>query len=159
MRGMVVYDSLNGNTKQVAEAVADVLRSAGDVEVRHVGEAKAHELSSLDVLVVGAPTHAFRPSSDTKSFLRSIPEDALKGVRVVAFDTRISREDTDSGFLSFMIGLFGYAAKPMADRLKRKGGTLALPPEGFYVEDTEGPLKEGELERARDWVRPLASAD
>ena len=159
MRGMVVYDSLHGNTKQVAEAVAGVLKAAGDVEARHVGEVEADELSSLDVLVVGAPTHVFQPSSDAKKFLKSIPKAALEDIRVAAFDTRISREDTDSGFLSFMIGLFGYAAKPMAESLKRKGGTLALPPEGFCVEDTEGPLKDGELERARAWARPLASTD
>ena len=159
MKGIVVYDSLHGNTKQVAEAVADVLKSAGDVEVRHVGEMGVQELRSLDVLVVGAPTHAFQPSSDAKAFLKRIPNRALDGVKVAGFDTRISREDTTSGFLSFMIGLFGYAAKPMAERLKRKGGTLALPPEGFLVEDTEGPLKEGELERARAWAQPLASTD
>ena len=49
--------------------------------------------------------------------------------------------------------LFGYAAKPIADRLKKKGGELTIPPEGVYVKGTEGPLKEGELERAADWLR------
>jgi len=159
MKGMVVYDSLHGNTKQVAEAVAAVLKGAGDVGVRHVGEVEAHELSSLDLLVVGAPTHVFQPSSGAKKFLKSIPSDGLKDVKVAVYDTRISREDTDSGVLSFLIGLFGYAAKPMAERLKRKGGTLAVPPEGFCVEDTEGPLKAGELDRAREWSRRLASVE
>lgn len=61
----------------------------------------------------------------------------------------------DSAILNFFVKLFGYAARPIADRLIKKGGELAMPPEGFYVEDTEGPLKEGELERATEWVRQI----
>ena len=45
------------------------------------------------------------------------------------------------------VKIFGYAAKPIADRLTKKGGNLAVPAEGFYVGGTEGPLLEGELER------------
>ena len=54
--------------------------------------------------------------------------------------------------------IFGYAAKPIADRLEKKGGQLAVPPEGFYVTDTEGPLVEGELERAAEWARKIAAS-
>jgi hypothetical protein len=56
----------------------------------------------------------------------------------------------------FVVKLFGYAAKPIADRLKKKGGELTIPPEGFLVKGTEGPLKEGELERAADWAKSLS---
>jgi hypothetical protein len=54
-----------------------------------------------------------------------------------------------------MIGWFGYAAKPIADRLERKGGRLVVPPEGFFVEGTEGPLAAGELKRAAEWASRL----
>jgi hypothetical protein len=50
---------------------------------------------------------------------------------------------------------FGYAAKPIARSLTKKGGELHLPPEGFYVQGMEGPLVEGELERAEDWARQI----
>ena len=79
----------------------------------------------------------------------------LSGVKVAAFDTRISITDMGPAILRFLAGLFGYAAKPIADRLKRKGGELAVPPEGFIVLGAEGPLKEGELERAADWARQV----
>jgi hypothetical protein len=36
-----------------------------------------------------------------------------------------------------------------------RGGELCIPPEGFFVEGTEGPLKEGELKRAAEWAKPL----
>jgi len=157
MKAIVVYDSVHGNTEQVAQAVAQALGPAEDVEARRVTEVDAEQLGDLDMLVMGAPTHAFQPSPAARSFLKSIPARSLEGVRVAAFDTRISMEDTDSAILSFMVKLFGYAAKPIADRLKKKGGELVVPPEGFFVKGTEGPLKEGELERAKDWARPMGA--
>jgi hypothetical protein len=82
----------------------------------------------------------------------------LAGVKVAAFDTRIPMGDNVPGILRFFVRLFGYAAEPIADRLTRRGGTQAAPPEGFLVLDTQGPLKEGELERAAEWARHLARA-
>ena len=57
--------------------------------------------------------------------------------------------------LAFLVRLFGYAAEPIADRLQKKGGVLAVPPEAFYVSETEGPLLEGELERAGEWAKQI----
>ena len=57
-----------------------------------------------------------------------------------------------------MISIFGYAAKPIADRLQAKGGQLIAAPEGFIVMDREGPLKPGELDRAAAWAGRLAGA-
>lgn len=160
MEAMVVYDSVHGNTKHVAHTVAEaVARGLGpseEVETHQVTEVDPGQLADLDILIVGAPTHAFRPSPATREFLRGIPARGLAGVRVAAFDTRISAEDIDIPIFPFLVKLFGYAARPIANGLKRKGGDLALPPAGFYVEDTEGPLREGELERAADWARGLA---
>jgi flavodoxin len=155
MNAMVVYDSVFGNTEQVAQAMGRALGAPEDAEARRVSEVKAEQLTGLDVLIVGSPTRAFRPTSATKQLLRRIPAGGLKGVKVAAFDTRFAVEDTDSAILTFMVKLFGYAAKPIAARLKRKGGDVALPPEGFIVEGTEGPLREGELERAAEWARRL----
>jgi flavodoxin len=156
---MVVYDSVFGNTEQVAQAIGRALGAPEDTEVRRVAEVTAEQLTGLEVLIVGSPTRAFQPTPATKQFLKRIPAGGLKDVRVAAFDTRYSMEDTDSAILRFMVKLFGYAAKPIADRLKGKGGDLALPPEGFIVEGTEGPLRDGELERAGDWARRIAATD
>jgi flavodoxin len=158
MKAMVVYDSVHGNTEQVAQAVARALGSPEEVETHQVTEVDVEQLADLDILVVGAPTHALQPSPAAKAFLKSIPRGALNGVRVAGFDTRIDVEETGPGILIFMTRLFGYAAKPIADRLKKKGGDLVLPPAGFIVEDTEGPLREGELDRAAEWARGITDA-
>jgi len=157
MKALVVYDSVFGNTEKVAQAIGGALGSPEEVGVLRVGDVKPEQLAGVHVLIVGSPTRAFSPTPATKAMLKAIPAKALNGVKVAAFDTRISMEDTDSGFLRTMVKVFGYAAKPIADRLKSKGGDLVLPPEGFYVQDSEGPLKEGELERAGAWAKQVAA--
>ena len=177
MKVLIVYDSVYGNTEQIAQAIGHALGSQEDVEVLRVGDVKPEQLTGLKLLIVGSPTrafsptpaiknllksistHGFRPTPTINSLLERIPMNGLGGVKVAAFDTRISMDDIDPPILRFagrlVVGLFGYAAKPIADRLKVKGGELTIPPEGFFVEGTEGPLKEGELERAADWARQI----
>ena len=111
----------------------------------------------MDLLVVGAPTRAFRPSDAIKAFLKELPNDSLKDVKVAAFDTRIDPKDIGNPILKFMANTFGYAAEPIAKGLVKKGGVLVGEPMGFVVLDSEGPLREGELERAADWVETLLS--
>jgi len=157
MNALVIYDSAYGNTAQIARAIGDALGSPAEVATLLVGEVTPDHLSGLRLLIVGSPTQRFSSTPATKNFLDSIPEHALKGVKVAAFDTRFTREHMKSvsSVLSFSAGLAGdsaYAAKSIAAGLKKKGGELVASPEGFYVNDTEGPLLEGELERAADWA-------
>ena len=51
--------------------------------------------------------------------------------------------------------VIGYAAPRIAAALVSKGASLAAPPEGFIVEDKDGPLKAGELERAARWASEI----
>jgi flavodoxin len=156
MKAMVVYDSVFGNTAKIAEAIGQALASPGDVEIVQVGNAKLEELAGLTLLIVGSPTRQFSPTGATSSFLKSIPKNRLMGVKVAAFDTRFTVSAIEKvRILAFIVKIFGYAAKPIADRLEKKGGELAIPPKGFYVDDTEGPLLKGELERAADWAKQI----
>ena len=155
MKALIVYDSFFGNTEQVARAMGNALGSQADVNVLRVGDVKPEHLTGLDVLVVGSPTRAFSPTPAIKKFLGNIPRRGLQGVQVAAFDTRIALSDVDSRVLPVFVKVFGYAAKPIADRLTKKAGELGLAPEGFFVKGTEGPLKEGELERAAEWAKQI----
>lgn len=155
MKALVVYDSVFGNTEQIARAVAAAL---GAEALRATGVQSEH-LAGVQLLIAGSPTRGFRPTPVISNWLKSIPAQSLQGVRVAAFDTRISMADPSvPGILRFMVKIFGYAAKPIADRLVKKGGELAAPPEGFIVTASEGPLKEGELERAGAWAGRLVAA-
>ena len=81
----------------------------------------------------------------------------MTGVKVSAFDTRFSKEEIEKApaLLRFLERKFGYAAEPLLEKLVKKGGVAALPAEGFIVTANEGPLREGELERARDWGKQV----
>jgi flavodoxin I len=156
MKALVVYDSVFGNTEKVAQAIGQALGSPEDVKVVQASDAKPEQLVGLTLLIVGSPTRQFSPTGATTGFLKSVPKHGLKGVKVAAFDTRFTESAIEKvRILAFFVKIFGYAAKPIADRLQKKGGELVVPPEGFYVGDTEGPLLEGELERAADWARQI----
>lgn len=111
------------------------------------------------MLIVGSPTRQFRPTAAISNFLKRIPKNGLKGIKIAAFDTRFTMSVIEeSRVLPFFVRLFGYAAKPISDRLKKKGGELIIPPEGFFVKGVEGPLKEGELERAASWAKEIRNS-
>ncbi len=153
MKTLIVYDSYFTNTEQIAYAVADALQPYDNVETLRVNDTRPEQLMELKLLIVGSPTRASKPTKAINSFLDKIPPNGLQNVKVSAFDTRISAADVNSRFLKLFVKAFGYAAKPIADKLEKKGGQLVVPPEGFFVKDSEGPLKEGELERAAEWAK------
>jgi flavodoxin len=154
-KALVVYDSFFGNTDRIAQSIGNALGRQEDVGIIRVANVKPEQLTGLNLLIVGSPTRAFRPTPAIKNLLKSIPKNGLKGVKVAAFDTRMTEEEIDSAvfILRILVNIFGYAAKPISDRLKKKGGELIASPEGFFVHGTEGPLKEGELERASNWAK------
>lgn len=159
MKAIVAYDSAYGNTEQVAQTIGDALGAEQDVAVLRVVDVQPEQLAGLRLLIVGSPTQKFSPTAPTTALLKRIPKDALQGVKVAAFDTRITVAEIERiKILAVFVKLFGYAAEPIADRLQKKGGELIVPPEPFYVGGTEGPLLDGELERAADWGRRIAAA-
>lgn len=153
MRVLVVYESMFGNSAAVARAVADRMAEQAQVRVAEVGTRP--EVSDVDAMVVGAPTHAFglsRPATRAEAGRQGSEAPVDFGVRewlltlrrlglpVATFDTRVSAP--------FMPGS---AARKAADMLRSAGCRLVLPPEGFLVASTRGPLRDGELDRARRW--------
>jgi flavodoxin len=156
MKALVVYDSFFGNTEKIAQAVARGIGAPEEVEVTRVGSQAPQQLAGVALLVVGSPTRGFRASPGTAAFLAGLPVGSLKGVRVAAFDTRMTLEVMGPVIrFFFFIKVGKFAAPSMAAALQKAGGALALPPEGFIVNASEGPLKEGELERAEAWGKSL----
>jgi hypothetical protein len=93
----------------------------------------------------------YQPSEDTKALLRQLPRHALRGVWVAAFDTRIALHTIENGFFRWIVKTGGYAASTIHKSLLRHDGQAVIAPDGFCVTDKEGPLMEGELQRARAW--------
>lgn len=145
MRTLVVYDSLYGNTQAIAEAIAAAI--PGEVPLQRVGEVNAGELETVDLLILGSPTHGSLPSEAMQGLVGRIGAPAREGAKLATFDTRLTW-----GFLE----RWGFAASKMADPLKDKGWTLVGEPGGFFVRGLKkGPLKRGEAERAAAWAKSI----
>jgi hypothetical protein len=162
MKSVVVYESWFGNTRRIAEEIADALAARGDVEVVSVDD-PVPSLRRVDLIVVGAPTHIHGLSSARSRGAaidqRGYGGEAGIGVRgwidllplcggppVAVFDTRAHKPEL----------LVGSAAHGVARRLQRQGYRLIVEPESFFVQGTPGPLEDGELERAAEWAEALA---
>lgn len=169
MNALVVYESLYGNTRQIADAIAEALRDTAHVVVVEVGDASASVVDTADMLIVGGPTHVHgltstlsRRGAQRDAAKQGLPEPDIAGPPLrewfdriqplqqarpaAAFDTRIGKPKL----------LTGSAASAIARRLRRHGYHVVAE-ESFIVDDTAGPLQEGELERARAWGRALSS--
>jgi flavodoxin len=133
----IVYDSKFGNTKQIAQIISNKMAEKASVQLISADEASS-SIAGVALLIVGSPAQAWLPTKAAQAFLEEIPQGALNGLEVAAFDTRLKRP----------MLLTGSAARSLAKTPKKKGGTLILPPESFFVSGTEGPLVEGEAGRA-----------
>lgn len=139
MRKFVIYDSNYGNTKRIAKAIAEVL----GVHAVHVEAIKPEEISECDLLIVGSPVNAWRPTGRMVTFLSGIKPGQLKHTKVATFDTRMK------------IFFSGNAAKKIMHVLLERGAHTIAPPQAFYVEEKDGPLEHGEIERAKKWAHEL----
>ncbi len=152
MKILVVYDSVFGNTEKIAKSVGEAVDASAVVKVTDV---HADQLNRLDALFVGSPTRAFRPTPAMTAFLKGLPDGSLSGVTVAAFDTRADVAQVNNAILTCLVRLFGYAAEPMAKRLAKKGGKTPVATSWYFVNGTEGPLKDGETGRAAAWAKEI----
>jgi flavodoxin I len=146
VKTLVVFDSLYGNTRTIAQAIGDAI--PGEVQVLPVGQVDAGDLEAVDLLVVGSPTHGAMPTEAIQRLVERIGPPAREGAKAATFDTRLT--------WFFLERWGGFAAPKMADTLREKGWALAGEPEGFFVGGLKkGPLKRGEVDRAAAWAKGL----
>jgi hypothetical protein len=166
MKALIIYESMFGNTEQIAHAVAEGVSTRMDVELVEAGKAPAPLFEFVELVVVGGPTHAFsmtRPNTREDAVRQGSHADAsADGIRewidhlhagphserVATFDTRVAK----------VRHLPGSAGRSAAKGLRRHGYDTAFKPESFWVEDVAGPLLDGELDRARAWGARLAAS-
>ena len=145
MNALVLYDSQYGDTQRIAQAIADKLAEFGEARAVRLDPSQPVELQGVDVFIVGCPTQGWRPTPATQSFLEEVSFEELRSLAVACFGTRFRLP-------RFMTGS---AANVMARKLREKGISLLVAPESFFVKGTEGPLRDGELERASRWARQI----
>lgn len=181
MRALMIFESMFGDTRTVAEqiaagAAAELAEALGDeaagipseVSVVEVSTAPTQVPQGWDLLVLGAPTHAFglsRPTTRADAANKTSAELVSTGIgvrewlaaatvprgqAVAVFDTRMDHPKA--------LVKLDHASHSMAKSLRKAGATLVADPEAFIVTDTTGPLAPGEMQRAYDWGRALVRA-
>ncbi len=165
MHALIVYESMYGNTRKVAEGIAVGIRPHADVRVVPVGDASPDLVAWADLVIAGGPTHVHgmvRPSTRKGASEAAAKPDSgltlepnavgpglhewfdtlavVHGKRGAAFDTRI-----DAPAL-----VTGRASNGIAKELTRHGFKLVAKAESFLV-DRHSKLVADEVERAATW--------
>ncbi len=166
LRALVAYESMFGNTERVARAVSAGLRLEGvDATVVNVSHSEPVDLSDIDLLVVGAPTHGFSLSrpvtrqdavrqggraeaerTGMREWLATLDE-SDRHLLVTTFDTRVTK----------VRYLPASASRRAARELAEHGHKMVSAPMGFLVQDVSGPLESREVDRAIAWSRRVAA--
>jgi len=179
MKITIVYETMFGNTREVAEAITDGVRQVHpDVNVAcvPVGDIASELIKSTDLLVVGGPPHI---RGMTSGFSRKIGISGEERLQAEGEPAHELAEDAEGPGVREWLdelpkisdgrqaaafdtrlpsSLAGGAARGIARRLRRHGYELVCDPEGFVVDDAHGPLRAGETECAKQWGAQLVRA-
>ncbi len=149
MRGIVVYDTSYGNTKTIAETIAETLKESGmEVDLFHVKDVKKLSAKDYNFLVVGSPTRFGTMSFAVRGFLGKVKSEEWMKKPFATFDTE-NPENIEKKE--------GSAAEKIAEKLKDRKMTQLSPVLKAVVLGQKGPLVEGEIERTKENTRALAT--
>jgi flavodoxin len=150
MKTLIVYFSKFGNTKKVAETIAETMTRAGDARVISIDQLTASDFDEVDLVVMGSPTHYQNLPKAVRSVLKTLSRGILVGKSVAAFDTSLKMW----GPLMLLT-----AAHRLLPILRKLGGKRVVGPETFLVEKSElqhdgeiDLLYDGEIKRAKEWA-------
>lgn len=153
MKGIVVYDTSYGNTKIIAEIIAETLKEFGiEVDLFYVKDVKKLSAKDYNFLVLGSPTKFGTMSFAIRRFLGKVKGEEWMNKPFAAFDTEnpenIERARIENKEWS--------AAEKIAKKLRDKKMNQLAPVLKAVVFGLKGPLKEGEIDRAKEYARELA---
>ena len=148
MKGIVIYDTSHGNTRAIAAAISESLKESGiEVDSFYVKDVKKLSAKDYDFLVLGSPTKFGTMSFATRFFFGKVKSEEWMNRPFTAFDTE-NPENMEKKEYS--------AAEKIAEKLRDKKMNQLLPVLKAAVLGQKGPLKEGEIERTKDYAREFA---
>ena len=143
-RALVLYHSLFGNTKAVAESLAQGIREGGvEVDCQSIDKVDITKIPEYNFIAIGSPTHMIRPSKEMKEFLKILRSVDLSGLSGFSFDTRNESRMNKSSWSV----LENSAARSIEKALKRTKVRIIRPRVSAIVHGREGPLDTGVEER------------
>jgi len=145
---IIVYESKYGNTKIVAETIAEGMGQVSEnkITLRELKDVNTKQLVDFDLILIGSPNHMGGPTGGIKKFISNLGKLDLKEKHAAAFDT-------------YMAGDYEKAVKKMEKQITEKVPELRLltPGISIRVEGMKGQITEGELPKCRDFGIRIAS--
>jgi len=147
-KAMIIYDSKYGNTRLVAETVAEAMGEVADIEatVREIKTVDLTQITDSDAILVGSPNHMGKATRRTRKFIDSLGQADLKGKMAAVFDTYIGKD-------------FEKAVKKMEEQITARIPDLKLVTPGLSirVSGMKGPVVEEELPKCREFGSKIAN--
>jgi hypothetical protein len=183
MSALIIYESMFGTTRAIADAIAEGLRTSGEATVVSAADAEGTDLTNVDLLIIGGPTHmhglpalytrksALRmaqssrgrlnaePGASEEYGLRSVLETLPVGSHVEPQGIAVKHQVAAAAFDTRRSGpalLTGRSSRAIAKRLRQRGYASAATPASFLV-DGKDQLLDGEIDRAVAWGKALAA--
>jgi len=145
---IIVYESKYGNTKLVAQTIAEGMREVKGIEtvVSEVKEVDLAKVPDFDAVLAGSPNHMGGPTGGIKKFIDKLGKLPLEGKLFATFDTYGGKD-------------FEKATKKLEKRISEKvpGSKLAAPGLSIRVEGMKGPISEGELPKCKEFGKKVAT--
>ena len=145
---LLVYESKHGNTKLVAETIAEGIEevSGSQASIYELKEIKLEQPPDFDVLLIGSPNHMGGPTGGIKKFINELGRLEVKGKYAAVFDTHMAKD-------------FEKAVKKMEKQIVEKapGLTLAAPGLSIRVDGMKGPISADELPKCKEFGVNIAT--
>ena len=148
-KAIIIYESIYGNTKKVADAIAEGIRESGEIDCTIAKTGGVHhtdDLMKYDAVIFGSPNHNQEPSRNMLKF--------IERASIVDLDTKMG-----AAFDTYTGGNKGIAVKKLEQAIRQKMSCITFVIDGFsaQVGDRKGPLVEGEIDRAFEFGKQVAT--
>ena len=148
MKGLVIYDSIYGNTKAVAEMIAEGIRAEGHEAIIQSAKDDLHEKLDLDLILIGSPTRMGRMTGPSKKLMKKLSKSSWTKP-VGFFDTVMPGVVEKKG---------STAAQRLYDLAKDEGLDAHAPVFHATVTGMRGPLQGDTADTVKAFVREFLAS-
>ena len=147
-KALIVYESKYGNTRLVAEKIAEGMSQVSEIEIELVElkDVNLKQLDEFDTILIGSPNHIGSPTRSMQKFIDKLSKSKIENKKGAVFDT-------------YMASDFEKAVKKMEKQIGAKvpGLTLVAPGLSIRVDGTKGPVTDGELPKCEEFGVRIAN--
>ena len=158
MKGIILFRSHYGNTKQVADSIAQQITTLGHEAIVQDVRQKLPDLQSLDFIMIGSPTRFARADGKALKVLKELRKKGFTKKPIAIFDTYGPVPAAPEELEKSRKWLYPGAAGKMLETAKDQGlnvyhETLRCEVQGGM----KGPLAEHQLEKATSFTKEFLS--